>query len=75
MSYIPEVNDYVKWTDSLNKVIEGWVYFRCEDYITIEVSVKPKSDDIMPRHKMCHCLVLCYNHNWNELEYIKSREL
>lgn len=75
MSYIPHVNDYVKWTDSLNKVIEGWVYFRCEDYITIEVSVKPKSDDIMPRHKMCHCLVLCYNHNWNELEYIKSREL
>jgi hypothetical protein len=75
MSYIPHVNDYVKWTASLNKVIEGWVYFRCEDYITIEVSVKPKSDDIMPRHKMCHCLVLCYNHNWNELEYIKSREL
>jgi len=69
MSYIPEVNDYVKW-----RHLEGWVYFHCDDYITIEVSVKPKSDDIMPRHKMWHCLVLCYHHNWNELQYLKSRK-
>lgn len=69
MSYIPQVNDYVKW-----KHLEGWVYFQCEDYITIEVSVKPKTDDIMPRHKMWHCCVLCYHHDWNKLKYIKSRK-
>ena len=69
MSYIPQVNDYVKW-----RHLEGWVYFCCVDYITIEISVKPKPDDIMPYHKMWHCLVLCYHHDWNKLKYIKSRK-
>jgi hypothetical protein len=31
-TYEPQVNDFVKW----NKGVEGWVYFKCEDYITIE---------------------------------------
>ena len=26
--YEPQVDDYVKWTNSLGDVIEGWVYFK-----------------------------------------------
>ena len=37
MSYSPEVDDYVKWKDH-----EGWVYFKCEHSISIELSVKDK---------------------------------
>ena len=56
--YEPEVDDYVKWTNSLGDVIEGWVYFKGDpidnekrikdgwnsisQYITIETGVKPK---------------------------------
>ena len=40
MSYTPQVDDYVKWTDSLGRVTEGWVYFVDSAYITIEVGVK-----------------------------------
>jgi|TARA_B100000085_G_scaffold69426_2_gene62111 hypothetical protein len=69
MSYIPQVNDYVKWND-----LEGWVYFYCEDYITIEISVKPKKDKMVPHHKMWHCCVLCYHQKWDELQYIKNRK-
>ena len=42
MKYIPQINDYVVWKDSLGRVTEGWVYFYSEHYITIEVSVKDK---------------------------------
>ena len=56
--YEPQVDDYVKWTNSLGDVIEGWVYFKGDpvdnvkrkkegwkplsQYITIETGVKPK---------------------------------
>ena len=40
MKYDPKVNDYVKWT----KGVEGWVYFKCDEYITIEYSVRPKDE-------------------------------
>jgi hypothetical protein len=33
--YTPKVNDYVKW-----KNLEGWVYFRDDEYITIENAPK-----------------------------------
>ena len=36
-----QVNDYVKWHHN-NNCDEGWVYFKCDEYITIEVGVKPK---------------------------------
>ena len=36
--YEPKVNDYVQWTE----YVEGWVYFKCDEYISIEMSVKPK---------------------------------
>ena len=69
-SYIPQVNDYVKWKEG----IEGWVYFYCPDYITIEVGVKKKPDDLVKIHKMTHVLLLCYQHDWDKLTFIKRRK-
>ena len=77
MSYVPRLDDYVVWKDSLGRVIEGWVYFSSEYYITIEISVRDKppceyaSND---KHKKIHCLVLCFPENYHELEYVKSRK-
>ena len=31
MSYVPVVDDYVKWRN-----VEGWVYYVGQEYITIE---------------------------------------
>ena len=58
VGYEPEVDDYVRWTNPLGQVHEGWVYFkgdpvnnskRARDgwnpinrYITIEIGVRPK---------------------------------
>ena len=72
MSYIPQVNDYVKWNSSTGP-IEGWVYFVDTNYITIEISVKDKPDDLVQMHKKIHCLVCCFPWNWGELEYVRSR--
>ena len=36
--YEPQINDYVTWS----KGIEGWIYFKDKEYVTIEVSVRPK---------------------------------
>ena len=72
MSYIPNVNDYVKWT----RGIEGWVYFKHEEYITIETDVWEKDQENYEHcklHRNERVLVLCYHNQWNELEYIKSR--
>lgn len=73
--YKPQVNDYVKWNNG--KGVEGWVYFKSKEYITIEVSVRPKDSE---NYRACdihaneRLLVLCYLNQWSELEYIKSRE-
>ena len=72
-SYSPRVDDYVRWVDSLGRVTEGWVYFYSEHYITIEVSVKDKPDELVNMHKKIHCLVVCHHWYWNELQYIKNR--
>ena len=72
-SYTPRVDDYVRWVDSLGRVTEGWVYFYSEHYITIEVSVKDKPDELVNMHKKIHCLVVCHHWYWNELQYIKNR--
>ena len=66
--YTPKVNDYVKW-----KHIEGWVYFRDDEYITIEIAVKDKVCNKGSFHKKEHILVVCYPNQWKELEYVKSR--
>lgn len=74
-NYIPKVNDYVIWKDH----IKGWVYFKDKDknYITIEVMVRPKEEHnykACKLHKNNRLLVICYHNQWNELQYIKSRE-
>lgn len=76
MPYTPKLDDYVKWTDSLGKVVEGWVYFADSEYITIEIGVKCKDDENIadcPIHKKTHCLIVCYSQYWHELKYIKNR--
>jgi hypothetical protein len=76
MSYVPVIDDYVKWTDSLGRITEGWVYFVSDQYFTIEISVKDKPHceyTKNQKHKKIHCLVLCFPQYWDEVEYIKSR--
>ena len=71
MKYTPKINDYVHF-----RSVEGWVYFVTDEYLTIEISVKPKPECELTRHskhKMTHCLIVCYSHNWNELRYTHSR--
>jgi hypothetical protein len=74
MSYEPKVNDYVKWNKGK---VEGWVYFKGEEYVTIEVNVRPKNCENYEAcclHRNDRLLVLCYTQQWNELDYITSRE-
>ena len=86
--YEPEVNDYVIWDKGQYGIDEGWVYFKCPPieenkgfrtnprYITIETGVKPKPKDQYeknPRHKMIHTLLLCYEDEWKNLKYVRSR--
>ena len=71
--YEPQVNDYVVWT----KGVEGWVYFKDREYITIEYVVRPKDEvnfECCPIHRNERLLVICYNNQWKELQYIKSRQ-
>lgn len=70
--YDPQVNDYVKWA----KGIEGWVYFKDKEYITIEINVRPKNGvnyQACNLHRNERVLVLCYHSQWKELEYVRSR--
>lgn len=76
MKYIPQVDDYVRWTNSLGNVHEGWVYFYDPCYITIETGVRDKPNceyTKTEKHKKIHTLLLCHPHQWHELEYIKNR--
>jgi len=76
MSYTPQVDDYVKWTDSLGRVTEGWVYFVDSAYITIEVGVKSKTDENIkdcPLHQKIHILICCLPQDWKDLEYVTNR--
>ena len=71
--YEPKINDYVKWT----KGVEGWVYFKDDEYITIEVSVRPKDGinyEACSIHANERLLVLCYPQQWKELVYVRSRD-
>ena len=71
-----QINDYVKW-HSKGVTHEGWVYFMDEEYITIEIGVKPRPYCDRVRsilHCNEHLLLICYNQFWHELEYIKTRK-
>ena len=74
--YSPQVDDYVKWTTSLGNVHEGWVYFFDREYVTIELSVKDKSEQSYkdsPLHRKTHSLLVCQHYYWDQLEYVKHR--
>lgn len=74
--YSPQVDDYVKWTTTLGNVHEGWVYFSDREYITIELSVKDKSEESYkdsPLHRKIHSLLVCQHYYWDQLEYVKHR--
>ena len=60
--------------DNEKRVKSGWN--PVSQYITIETSVRPKtySTENDP-HRFVHTLLLCYEQDWNELEYVKHREL
>jgi len=76
MSYVPEVNDYVKWNKGKYSV-EGWVYYKDSEYITIETGVKCKDPDNIndcPIHQKTHTLVLCFPEYYHQLEYVKCRQ-
>lgn len=76
MSYTPQVDDYVKWSDSLGKITEGWVYFKCNESISIEVGVKDKPHceyTKNEKHKKVHILVVCPSFLWDKLEYVTNR--
>ena len=69
MTYQPKIDDYVKFRGA-----EGWVYFLDEEeYLTIEIGVKSKSDDLVPMHKKHHCLIVVNNWYYDELVYVNSR--
>ena len=55
---------------------QGWN--ECPQYITIELGTKPKPHCVYSsgkpmRHKMIHILLLCYQKDWKDLEYIRNR--
>jgi len=69
--YKPRLDDYVQYRN-----IEGWIYFVCPEYITIEIGTKDKTEKQLKtgtHHRKDHILVLCYSQYWNELKYIRSR--
>lgn len=75
MTYTPSINDYVLWNNG--KGVEGWVYFKDNEYVTIEYVVRPKDEvnlECCPIHTKERLLVLCYAEQWKELEYVKTRK-
>ena len=75
--YEPEVNDYVVWEKiGTENYDEGWVYFKSDEYITIETGVKPRPDAECEgsRHRFIHTLLLCHAQYWKDLQYVKSRK-
>ena len=74
--YDPQVNDYVIWDKGEYGTDEGWVYFKADEYITIETGIKPKPESELQhsRHKYIHTLLLCSNQFWHQLKYVKSRD-
>ena len=89
-TYEPEVNDYVIWDQGEYGIDEGWVYFKAPEfeptkgfntparYITIETHTEDKPPEVECRttnhHRKINCLLLCYEHSWKELKFVKRRE-
>ena len=75
--YERQIDDYVIW-DKIGSQDndEGWVYFKCEDYITIETGIKPKPPCQLAqsKHRYIHTLLVCQCDYWHQLKFVKSRE-
>ena len=80
--YEPQVNDYVIWDKHEYGKDEGWVYFKSEEYITIETGIKPRpkcdytegNGKSRVLHQHVHTLLLCHHQFWGQLKYVKSRK-
>ena len=75
--YEPQVNDYVIWDKHEYGKDEGWVYFKSEEYITIETGIKPKPHDEYTKHdkhNYIHTLLVCSKQFWGQLKYLRSRK-
>lgn len=60
--------------DNEARVKGGWR--KIVNYITIETSVKEKPNckyDKNNPHRYIHVLLLCYEHDWHQLEFVKKR--
>jgi len=69
VNYIPQIDDYVQW-----KTHEGWIYFKDDQYITIEIGTSNKKDiENGSHHKKNHTLLVCHYWYWKDLKYIKNR--
>jgi len=61
--------------DNEKRIKSGWN--PVSRYITIETGVRPKPQHQLedsPMHKYVHTLVLCCEHDWNQLKFVKKRE-
>ena len=67
--YEPKINDRVKWKDH-----EGWVYFICPEYFTLELGIRPKNDNQGSPHKKHHILLLVHNIFYNEVQCLGHRQ-
>ena len=63
-NYTPTINDRVRWKDH-----EGWVYFICPEYFTLELGIRPKLDGQGSPHKKHHILLLVYNRYYTSILY------
>ena len=87
MTYEPKIDDYVRWTNEIGQVEEGWVYFISPElpqkkgwkkpiqYFTLEIATKDMPPEIARTslHKKIHVLVCCYKHCWHQVEYLYNR--
>ena len=61
--------------DNELRVKHGWN--EVPRYITIETGVRPKPKESLmgnDPHKMVHTLLLCYESEWKNLQFVKSRK-
>ena len=75
--YEPQVDDYVIWEKvGDDNYDEGWVYFKSDEYITIETGIKPKPPCQLAqsKHRYIHTLLVCQCDYWHQLKFVKSRE-
>ena len=74
--YEPQVDDYVIWDKGVDDCNQGWVYFKSDEYITIETGIKPKPPCELAhsKHRYIHTLLVCQCDYWHQLKFVKSRE-